>query len=242
LQQLPAKQSFDCNNEVDTNDLQSIFSAMSKKLETLVVGPFAVNCYLYWDEKSGDGVIFDPGADERRICDTVHKDGFTPRAILLTHGHADHLAAVQDIKERYQLPLGVGKGEEGLLADPSANVSAFFDMPIVAPEPDHLFEDNQTVTLGTLCFTVLTTPGHSPAGVCYLDESEGILFCGDTLFAGSIGRTDLPGGSYRQLLESIQKKILTLPDSVICCPGHGPQTTVGAERVGNPFLTGGSFA
>jgi glyoxylase-like metal-dependent hydrolase (beta-lactamase superfamily II) len=110
------------------------------------------------------------------------------------------------------------------------------------PPPDHLVDDEQQVSIGPLSLRVLATPGHTAAGVCYLLEEQGWLFCGDTLFQYSIGRTDLPGGSYDQLIESIAKKILPLPDSVVCFPGHGPQTTVGAERVGNPFLAGGRYA
>jgi glyoxylase-like metal-dependent hydrolase (beta-lactamase superfamily II) len=215
---------------------------MAKQLETVVVGPFFVNCYLFWDDQTGDGVIIDPGAEANEIFEEVANSGMTPRAILLTHGHGDHIAAVAEVKEKYDLPLYVGKGEEELLKNPSANVSALLDQPIVAPDPDRLLVDEERVDIGSLSFRVLATPGHSPAGVCYLVEEQGILFCGDSLFAGSIGRTDLPGCSHGLLIESIQKKILSLPDQVVCYPGHGPQTTVGAERTSNPFLVGGYFA
>jgi hydroxyacylglutathione hydrolase len=212
------------------------------ELLCIVVGPFEVNCYLYWDPGSGDGVIIDPGFDAQRIEAAVDNAGFVPRAVLLTHGHGDHIAAVEDIKNRFEIPVYVGNGEQELLANPSANVSAFLGVPIVAPEPDHLVEDEQVIRIGSLTLRVLMTPGHTVAGVCYLDEAEGRLFCGDTLFAGGIGRTDLPGGSLRTLLESIRTKILRLPDQVICYPGHGPHTTVGTERVSNPFLVEGGFA
>lgn len=211
------------------------------KTRTLELGPFAVNCYLFWDEKSYDGVIIDPGTDPERIFEEVSRAGFAPRAILLTHGHGDHIAAVRNIKEKYNIPLYAGEGEEDLLANPSANVSALFGQPITSPPPDFVVKDEEIVNFGTVCLKVLATPGHSPGGVCYLDESEGLLFCGDTLFYGSIGRTDLPGSSYEQLMESIEKKIMKLPDSIVCYPGHGPQTTVGAERTNNPFLTGRYF-
>ncbi|MBU0984083.1 MAG: MBL fold metallo-hydrolase [candidate division Zixibacteria bacterium] len=215
---------------------------MAKKLHTLIVGPFEVNCYLYWDQKTLDGVIIDPGAEAEGIIREVENEGFTPRAILLTHGHGDHIAAVAEVKAKYDIPLYIGAGEEDLLANPSANISAYFDQPIVAPPPDHSVNDEDVVKTGSLIFRVLSTPGHTRAGVCFLDETEGLLFTGDTLFAGGIGRTDLPGGSYNLLIESIRQKILALPDSVVCLPGHGPGTTVGAERTGNPFLTGGHFA
>jgi glyoxylase-like metal-dependent hydrolase (beta-lactamase superfamily II) len=215
---------------------------MSRKVHNVVVGPFAVNCYLLWDEKTQDGVIIDPGADEDVIAYEIDQIEMKPRAILLTHGHGDHIAAVRDLKGRYNIPLYIGKGEQELLANPNANISAYFDEPIVAPIPDELVEDEQMVKFGSIVLRVLSTPGHTPAGVCYLDEEQGVVFCGDTLFAGSIGRTDLPGASFDALMESITRKLMTLPDSVVCLPGHGPATTIGAERTSNPFLTGGHFA
>ncbi len=213
-----------------------------KELRTLVVGPFAVNCYLYWDQESKDGVIIDPGLDAENIIGEVDKAGYRPKAILLTHGHGDHIAAVGDVKGHFKIPLYLGRGEEELLKNPSANVSALIGEPITAPAPDHLLDDEAPLTIGTISFRVLATPGHSPGGVCYLDETEGILFCGDTIFAGSIGRYDFPGCSLEKLMNSIDQKIMKLPDDVICYPGHGPHTTVGNERLNNPFLTGRYFA
>jgi len=216
-----------------------LFDTMN--LHTLVVGPFQVNCFLYWDEKTGDGVIIDPGADEARIFEAVDKAGFNPRAVLLTHGHGDHIAAVAPVIEKYNVPLYVGRADRELLANPSANVSALIGQPIVAPTPDHVLNDEDPVSIGRILLTTLATPGHTPGGVCYLDDMRGILFCGDTLFYGSIGRTDLPGGSLETLIDSIHKKILALPDRIVCYPGHGPETTVGAERTNNPFLNGGGY-
>lgn len=211
------------------------------KLNTIVVGPFEVNCYLYWDEQTRDGVIIDPGLDEHVIIDSVNKSGMTPKAILLTHGHGDHIAAVKPVKDHFDLPLYVGRGDKELLRSPSANVSELIGQPIVAPEPDHLVDDEQTLAIGSLRFTVLATPGHTPGGVCYLDEEANLVFTGDSLFWGSIGRTDLPGGSLNTLLDSIKTKLLKLPDGITCYPGHGPRTTIGAEKSQNPFLTGGGF-
>ncbi|RKX22046.1 MAG: MBL fold metallo-hydrolase [Candidatus Zixiibacteriota bacterium] len=210
------------------------------KISTIVVGPFAVNCYLLWDD-NGEGVIVDPGAEKDKIIETVNKAGFSPKAILLTHGHGDHIAAVADIKVKYNIPLYIGNGEEDLLKNPSANVSAYFDEPIIAPDADYLLEDKQIVKFGSIEFQILSTPGHSPAGICYLNEKENLLFTGDTLFAGSIGRTDFPGCSTEKLLSSIREKILVLPDGIICFPGHGSHTTVGTERNSNPFLVGDGF-
>lgn len=200
-----------------------------------------VNCYLYWDDLTSDAVIIDPGDEDDRIVDAVAEAGCTPRAILLTHGHLDHIGAVEPLKNRYDIPVLIGQGEEDLLSDPAKNGSAAYGMPLTAPPPDQLIADDDLVVYGSLSLRVLATPGHSPAGVCYLDESNGWLFCGDTLFMQSIGRTDLYGASLERLMESIRTRILTLPDGVRCFPGHGPSTTVGAERANNPFLTGGYF-
>ena len=209
------------------------------ELKTVVVGPFEVNCYLYWDAASKDAVILDPGGDEDLIFEALDRAGVTPQAILLTHGHIDHIAAVGAVKEKLQIPLYVGQPDQTLLVNPSDFVSTFYSKPVHSPPADFLVTDEQLLTFGTIALRVLATPGHTLGGVCYLDERQGALFCGDTLFYGSVGRTDLPGGSYDQLLESIRTKILTLPDEIVCLPGHGPETTVGAERNNNPFLKGG---
>lgn len=200
-----------------------------------------VNCYLYWDEHTTDAVIIDPGDEDDRIIDAIAEAGCTPQAILLTHGHLDHIGAVKPLRNRYDIPIVVGDGEQELLSDPAKNGSAAYGMPLTAPPPDKLVADDDLVVYGSLSLRVLATPGHSPAGVCYLDESNGWLFCGDTLFMQSIGRTDLYGASLEKLMASIRTRILSLPDGVICYPGHGPSTTVGAERANNPFLTGGYF-
>jgi hydroxyacylglutathione hydrolase len=208
------------------------------KLEMLTVGPFAENCYLYWDEKSNKGVVFDPGDEADHIIAAIEKSGFEPIVILLTHGHADHIRAVEKVKKKWKLPVYIGKGEEVYLSDPNLNGSAFYESPFTAPPPDFLVEDETDYKFDSIVLKVLFTPGHTSSGICYLDETQNLLFCGDTVFQQSIGRTDLPGGDFKTLIDSINKKILTLPDEIICLPGHGPSTTVGAERTGNPFLTG----
>lgn len=218
-----------------------VFWSMAKIVETVVVGPFAVNCYVLFDDLSKDSVIIDPGAEPDRILRIIRENEINPRAILLTHGHGDHIAAVADIKKAFDLPVVISGADQALLSNPSANVSALFHTPIIAPDADRLISDEELVTYGTITLRVIGTPGHTAGGVCFLDETEGNLFCGDTLFAGSIGRTDFPGGSLEQLLDGIKSKLLKLPDSVVCYPGHGPATTIGAERTSNPFLIGGSF-
>jgi len=208
-------------------------------IETLIVSPFETNCYLVWDEEDKICAIIDPGDEDEHIIDVIENKGLKPGAIVLTHGHADHIGAVNPLKEKYKSPLYIGKGDERMLESPSANVSAYFGYEITCPPPDHIVSDSEVFRVGSLDFSVFATPGHSPGGVCYFSGKN--LFCGDTLFLGSIGRTDLPGGNFQQLIESIEKNILTLPDDIICYPGHGPKTTVGNERRSNPFLTGRRF-
>ena len=215
---------------------------MSVKIKTVVVGGYQVNCYLVSEEESGVGVIIDPGDQADLIMNSIESSGFIPKGILLTHGHFDHTSAVEELRAKYSIPLYAGRGEEELLTNASLNGSALFGSPVNLADPEFLLEDEAPLTVGPVNFRVLATPGHSPGGVCYLEETAGALFCGDTLFAQSIGRTDLPGGSMQVLMNSIESKIMTLPDSVVCYPGHGPATTVGAERAGNPFINGSYFA
>lgn len=207
----------------------------------MVVGDYQVNCSLYWDKETLEGVIIDPGADGKKIVSAIEKIGFRPQGVLLTHGHSDHIGGVREVIEKFKIPLYANKHEEQLLADSTANMSAFLGLDITTPPADVWLDDEQVVQIGPVLFRVLHTPGHSPGGVCYLDEKANLLFCGDTLFYGSIGRTDFPGCSTELLLNSIREKLLPLPDSIRCIPGHGPTTTIGGERVNNPFLQGNNF-
>jgi len=212
------------------------------KLRRITVGAFEVNAYLVWNETTSKGIIIDPGDEASRIIQATSDEGLEPIAIVLTHGHGDHIAAVEEVKNHYDIPLYVGKGDQELLKNPSANVSAMVGHPIVAPEPEHLMSDEQQIELGGVGFTVMSTPGHTPGGVCLLFDKGNFVVTGDTLFFGSIGRTDLPGGNLGTLLHSIKTKLLVLPDEIVCYPGHGPETTIGSERVNNPFLIDGFMA
>jgi len=207
---------------------------------TLVVGMFETNCYLISDPDKGEGAVIDPGDEAGRIISEIERLGLKPKMILLTHGHSDHIAAVSDILEKYDIPLYAGRGDELLLESAVENFSAMLGNPITCSPPEKLLVDGDTVSFGSITLTVLQTPGHSPGGICYY--TDGIVFCGDTLFCGSIGRTDFPGCSHEQLIDSIIKKLLVLPDETVCYPGHGPVTTIGQERKINPFLTGARFA
>ena len=212
------------------------------KVQALAVGPFESNCYLYWDESTSRGVVIDPGDDAPRILRAIERAAFQPEAILITHGHCDHIAAVGEVKAKFDVPILIGRGEEQMLTSADLNLSSTIGNSVTSPPADRLLDDEELVVFSSCSLRVLLTPGHSPAEICFLDEREGKLFCGDVLFYGSIGRSDFPGSSHDLLIRSIETKILTLPDGIICYPGHGQQTTVGAERVNNPFLGGGNFA
>jgi len=208
-------------------------------IETIIVSPFETNCYLVYEDGRNSCVIVDPGDEDDLIQDRAGELGIVPKAILLTHGHADHIAAVKPIKEKLNIPIYIGRGDEGMLESPTENVSVYFGYKITCPPADFIVRDGEVITIDSMRFTVFATPGHSRGGVCYFADK--FLLCGDTLFYGSIGRTDLPGGNYQLLLDSIDRSILTLPDDIICYPGHGPATTVGEERRNNPFITGRRF-
>ena len=204
------------------------------KILAMEVGYIATNCYIVINEETHHGVIVDPGGDAGRIMDAVNKEGVTVDAIFLTHGHGDHIMALGEVKERTGAPVYISKEDETMLSDPNRSLAAFIGGRYVPACADKYFADGDEVEAAGMKFKVLATPGHTPGGVCLMTGD--VVFCGDTVFAESIGRTDFPGGSYKQLLASIKSKILPLADDVKLLPGHGPATTVGWERRRNPFL------
>lgn len=202
-------------------------------LKKLVVGPFGSNCYIVGSESAKEGMIIDPGDEAEVILARVKDSGLEIRSIILTHGHIDHIGALKEVKEATGAEVAVHADEaESLRKQP---LSKMFGLAYpTPPAPDRLLQDGDSIDIGDLHFLVLHTPGHSPGGICLL--GEGILFSGDTLFNFGIGRTDLPGGNYSQLMDSIHTRLMTLADDTIVYPGHGPETTISAERRGNPFL------
>ena len=203
-------------------------------LKTLVVGPFASNCYIVGSESSRRGIIIDPGAEAKLIIRTVNDLGLTIPLIVVTHTHIDHLGALKSVKDETRAKFALHEAEAGLGVFSRMLSSIMGGSLSQLPKPDKLLKDGDTIDIDGLHFTVLHTPGHSPDGISLY--GHGIVFTGDTLFNYGIGRTDFPGCSHDQLMDSIQNKLMTLPDETIVYPGHGPSTTIGEERRGNPFL------
>lgn len=203
-------------------------------LETLVVGPLGVNCYIVGDEKTREAIIVDPGGNARDIFDTLRREQLKPVAIVNTHAHFDHLIALTELREKTGAPFWLHADEAQILA--GAQLGArMFGFSMAQPKPaDRLLRDGEEVRFGLSALKVLHTPGHSPGGICLL--AGDFVIVGDVLFQGSIGRADLPGGDYATLLASIRDKLLTLPDATVVYPGHGDSTTIGEERQLNPFL------
>jgi hydroxyacylglutathione hydrolase len=201
--------------------------------------PFQENTYLLWPTGETDAWIIDPGfppAPEGVIA-TVDKHHLVPSAIILTHGHSDHIAGVADLRRVYaDIPICIPRAEAHFLTDAEANLSAPFGMPIVAPPADRQLEPGTLLTLGGLSFELRDVAGHSPGGIALYCEAAGVTIVGDALFAGGIGRTDFPGSSLDQLLANIAQNLLTLPGETVVYPGHGPATTIATERTENPFV------
>lgn len=208
---------------------------MGLKIGRMVLGPVSTNCYFIYDENEKKAIVVDPAAYGEKIFNSLSDNGIEVGAIILTHGHFDHIMGVNELKAKSHAKVYALADEKELLLDSALNCSNDIGRPCIV-EPDGYYEDNEKVSLCGMEFKVLATPGHTPGSCCYYFESEKILISGDTLFEGSVGRTDLPGGSTRKLNESIERKILPLDDKVKVYPGHGNNTLIGDERMNNPFF------
>lgn len=203
-------------------------------LKALAVGPIMANCYIIGCEETRNAAVIDPGDEADRILTTLSEDKLTVRYILNTHGHFDHVGANRRLKEVTGAALAIHPDDVPML-DTLNMAAASFGMTVDnSPPPDLLINDGDTINIGNIKLKVIHTPGHSPGGVSF--HTNGIVFVGDTLFAGSIGRTDFPGGDYNTLISSVRNKLFVLGDDVQALTGHGPATTIGQEKRTNPFF------
>jgi len=205
------------------------------KYELVVVGALETNCYLVYCEETRACAVIDPGADPEKIISTIADLELKPAIVLNTHGHVDHIGGNNDIVRKYAVPLAMHAADTGML-----QVSDYIELSLLlgarnSPPPDRFLAEGEEVVFGRVSLRVIHIPGHTPGSIGFV--AGGVLFSGDTLFCGGVGRTDLPGGSWKDLERSIRERILTLPEETIVLPGHGPWTTVEQERSSNPFLT-----
>jgi len=206
--------------------------------EVIPVGPLQCNCSVIGDEASHEAIVIDPGDDVERVLGLVRKHNLQVKQIVITHAHIDHVGGAMKLRASTGAPILLNQNDYALLKMLDVQ-AAWIGMPTPGKvEIDNSLGQADTVRAGSLAAQVLETPGHTEGSICLYFPLEKKLIAGDTLFAGSIGRTDLPGGSYQKILHSLHDRVLALPDETVVVPGHGPLTTIGEERASNPFLQG----
>ncbi|MDD5190313.1 MAG: MBL fold metallo-hydrolase [Dehalococcoidales bacterium] len=216
----------ECNHK--RHDIKEI-AVILKKLE---LGAYGANCYIIGDEETKGGMVIDPGAEGDLIVKHIKALGLTIKTIALTHGHIDHIGGLAAVKTATGAQIVIHADEAAALQKQPFGMM----LPKATPKPDRLVKDGDEITIGKLKFKVLHTPGHTQGGMCLY--TDGVVFSGDTLFQFSVGRADFPGSDFDQEINSIWQKLMTLPENTVVCPGHGPDTTIGFEKRGNPFLHG----
>ena len=208
---------------------------MTLHINTIPLGPLETNCYVL--RSIDEAWLIDPGMFPEPLIGFLNAEKIQPNAILLTHGHGDHIAGTSEIIQEFpSIEVICPSGDSEMLTDGELNLSASFGVSITTSEPDKLIEPGQILDFGDTHWKVLDTSGHTPGSVSYYCEREKIVFTGDALFAGSIGRTDIPRASCGRLLDNIRRNLLSLPDDTKILPGHGPSSVIGYERKVNPFL------
>ncbi len=208
------------------------------KIDSFVLSGFGTNAYLLRKESDDkDCLIIDPGLEPFSLINYIEENGLNPLFAVLTHGHADHTAGLSDLKEKWPgLKTAIHKFDADMMTDPDKNLSMLAGYNIVHEPADILIEEEGFKEFGTLGFEVIRTSGHTGGGISLYSENDKVVFTGDALFAGGVGRTDFPGGDMDELICNIKQKLLSLPDDTKVLPGHGPGSTIGAEKQGNPFL------
>jgi glyoxylase-like metal-dependent hydrolase (beta-lactamase superfamily II) len=198
--------------------------------------PYQENTFFVSDPDGKDGAVIDPGIGSMAFVESLLAEELVPARIINTHGHIDHIAGNGEIATRLSIPIWCHELERDSLVDPMRNLSVFAPPEVRSPEPEKLLADGEVVKFAGARWVVLHTPGHSPGGLCLYCEEEKVIFTGDTLFAKSVGRTDLPGGNWDTLMNSIREKLIPLPDDVMVYSGHGPEIRLGLSKKYNPFL------
>ncbi len=204
------------------------------KVIRIPAGIYAANCYIVYSETTKDGIIIDPGGDADEILKIVNENNLTIKYIILTHGHGDHIGGVIELLQVLKVPLLVHGDDVDMISNAKMNLSNIMPIGAVELNPDKILKDGDIITFGDLEAEIIHTPGHTLGGICIKIGNN--LITGDTLFQGSIGRTDLEGGDYDSIIKSIKENLLVLPDDTIVWPGHGVQSTIGIEKRNNPFL------
>lgn len=204
-------------------------------IETIITGPYEVNCYILHQPGAGQSVVIDPGADTDEILRELRAERLTPAAYLLTHGHVDHIGGLEEMLAAAPAPVYLHAEEQRWAFTPRNSLPPFYFPPHQPPADLHAIGDGEEIVVAGIAFRVIATPGHTPGGVCFYAEQDQALFTGDTLFQGTVGRTDLPGGDGRLLAQSL-KKLAVLPPTTCIYPGHGPETTIADEQRGNIYF------
>lgn len=209
------------------------------KIDCLALGDFQTNCYvLRSSDTDTDCLIIDPGFNSEELVKFLQQESLTPKKILLTHGHCDHIAGIGLVRETFgNIPVSISENDATMLTSGRENLSMHMGSLIRFDPADETISHGDVIEMGQLKLQALATPGHTPGGMSFYDSQDKLVFCGDTLFAGSVGRVDFPGGDMNVLLQSIRQQLFTLPDDTKVYTGHGPTTTIGTEKQTNPYLT-----